>query len=77
MKAILILGFVTVCSNNLFAHDYKSLDATPAHYEVPVSEELKEYAFFELVDLEKTINGDKMIVEYSLPDILTGNVEHY
>ena len=75
MKAFLIFGIVASCSN-LFAHDFKILDTTPARYEFPTSEELKEYATFELADVEKTIKDNKLIIEYNLPDILTGNVEH-
>ncbi|MBC7715253.1 MAG: hypothetical protein H7177_18045 [Rhizobacter sp.] len=76
MKAFLVLGLLVATTNTVFANVYKSLDATPATYEVPVSEELKEYAVFELSDLEKKIKGDRFVVEYSLPDVLTGNIEY-
>ena len=68
MKAFLVLGLSALMSHVLNAEE-------AIKYEVPVSEELKEYASFSLPDFEKTIIGNKVTVEYTLPEILTGNVE--
>lgn len=77
MKALLVFGLLGIISNQVFATDYPLIDkiAARASYEVPVSEDLKEYAQFELPDFEKKVDGDKFSVEYTLPAVLTGNAE--
>lgn len=66
MKALLVFGLLGIMANSF---------AVEAKYEVPVSEELKEYSQFELPDFEKKVDGNKVSVEYTLPDLLTGNLE--
>lgn len=47
-----------------------------ATYEVPVAEDLKEFATFTLENFEKSLDGDTITVRYDLPNILTGVNEH-
>ncbi len=77
MKALLVFGLLGVMSNAVFADEYQTVEkiVAEAKYEVPVSAELKEYASFELPDFEKKVDGDKVSVEYTLPSVLTGNLE--
>lgn len=47
-----------------------------ATYEVPVAEELKEYATFALENFEKSLDNNIISVKYDLPNTLTGTKEH-
>lgn len=62
MKAFFIFCFTAVMTTS----------ATAAFYQVPVVPQLKKYATFELHNFKKTVEGNKVIIEYSLPDTLTG-----
>jgi hypothetical protein len=44
-----------------------------ATYEVPVEENLKPFATFELNEFQKTTDGHNVSVKYVLPEILTGS----
>lgn len=63
MKAMMTIFSVLVMTSSSWA----------VTYEVPVSEELKQYAAFELTDFDYKLVGSKIILDYKLPKILVGN----
>lgn len=65
MKLLLVSILALSFSSHSFA----------ATYEVPVTESLKEFAKFDLVNFKKRIDGDKMTIKYNLPSLLTGSVQ--
>ncbi|MBY0414418.1 MAG: hypothetical protein K2Q18_09640 [Bdellovibrionales bacterium] len=67
MKTLLMIFIASTLST---AHAEKTT------YEVPVVKALEEFASFDLKDFEKKIDGDKLMVKYHLPDLLTGRNEH-
>lgn len=49
-----------------------TLNVWAAQYEVPVTPELKAYSVFPLVDFDKKLDGDEIIIKYHLPELLVG-----